>query len=75
MNNIRRKRIGECIGTLYLVKDEIDDILCEEEDSYENMPENFQESERGSASSDAIDSLMEVVDGLNNAIEALEYIG
>lgn len=83
MNKARRKRITSVIGTLGNItgydlietaKDEIEDILWEEEDVYENMPENLQYSMRGEESSDAIDSLQEAVDALENAIELLEEI-
>lgn len=83
MNKVRRKRITSVIGTLENItgydlietaKDEIEDILWEEEDAYENMPENLQYSMRGEESSDAIDSLQEAVDALEDAIELLEEI-
>ena len=83
MNKVRRKRIASVIGTLknitdYVlietIKDEIEDILWEEDDAYNNMPENLQYSMRGEESSDAIDSLQETVDALEEAIDALNEL-
>ena len=83
MNKARRKRIASVIGTLKNItnydliettKDEIEDILWEEDDAYNNMPENLQYSMRGEESSDAIDSLQEAVDALEEAIDALNEL-
>lgn len=78
MNKARRKRITTVIRDLgnirdysfiESIKDEIENILWEEQDAYDNMPENLQYSMRGEESSDAIDSLQEAVDALDEAID------
>ena len=83
MNKARRKRIASVIETLENItgydliettKDEIENILWEEDDAYNNMPENLQYSMRGEESSDAIDSLQEAVDALEEAINALNEL-
>lgn len=83
MNKARRKRIASVIHTLENIidydliesaKDELEDILYEEEDAYDNMPENLQYSMRGEESSDAIDSLQEAVDALEEAIDTLNEL-
>ena len=83
MNKARRKRIASVISTLENItgydlietaRDEIEDILWEEEDAYDNMPENLQYSMRGEESSDAIDSLQEAVDALEEAKDALNEL-
>ena len=83
MNKVRRKRIASVIETLEnitdydlieTIKDEIENILWEEDDAYNNMPENLQYSMRGEESSDAIDSLQEAVDALEEAIDALNEL-
>lgn len=83
MNKVRRKRIASVIETLENItghdliettKDEIEDILWEEDDAYNNMPENLQCSMRGEESSDAIDSLQEAVDILEEAIDVLNEL-
>ena len=83
MNNVRRKKIASSITSLRKItdynliegiKDEIEDILWDEEDAYNNMPENLQYSMRGENSSDAIDSLQEAVDALEEAINIITTI-
>lgn len=78
MNKLRRKRIAVAIDNLERItnydliesiKSEIEDILWEEEDAYDNMPENLQYSVRGEESSEAIDNLQEAVDLLEEAID------
>ena len=82
MNKSRRKRIAAVISTLEnagydiieSARDEIEDILWEEEDAYDNMPENLQYSIRGEESSEAIDNLQEAVDNLEEALNSLNEI-
>lgn len=83
MNNTRRKRIASIITSLrkfsdYVliedIKDEIEDILWDEEDAYNNMPENLQYSIRGENSIEAINSLQEAIDTLERAVNILEEI-
>jgi methyl-accepting chemotaxis protein len=87
MNKSRRKRIAVAIRDLkkttkhnfidnYIdfIKDEIEDILWEENDAYDNMPESLQYSVRGEESSEAIDNLQEAVDLLEEAINLINDI-
>lgn len=87
MNKSRRKRIAVAIRDLektikhnfidnYIdfIKDEIEDILWEENDAYDNMPESLQYSVRGEESSEAIDNLQEAVDLLEEAIDIINDI-
>ena len=87
MNKSRRKRIAVAIRDLekttkhnfidsYIdfIKDEIEDILWEENDAYDNIPENLQYSIRGEESSEAIDNLQEAVDLLEEAIDIINDI-
>lgn len=83
MNNTRRKMIASIIvnlrkfsdyGLIEDIKNEIEDILWDEEDAYNNMPENLQYSIRGENSIDAINSLQEAIDTLERAVNILEEI-
>ena len=83
MNKARRKRIASVISTLENIidydliesaKDELEDILWEENDAYDNMPESLQYSVRGEESSEAIDNLQEAVDLLEEAINLINDI-
>ena len=72
MNNNRRKcledikeRIEAAMSQLACdLKEELESILNEEQDYYDNMPECFQNSERGEASQQAIDNIQSAIDEL-----------
>ena len=57
MNNSRRKRIDALIERIDDLMSDLDLIREEEQDAYDNMPESFQDSERGEAMYNAIDNL------------------
>jgi hypothetical protein len=57
MNAARRKRIEEAMDRLSFIKDEVDSILCDEQDAYEGMPEGLKSSARGEAAENAVGSL------------------
>ena len=72
MNDTRRRRINE-------LKTQIDfanntSILSEEQDAFDNMPEGLQGSYRGMCSEDAIDSMEEASEKLDEVIELLSDI-
>ena len=71
MNKQRRKQIQDAISKIEAL---VQDILDDEIDAFENMPESLQASENGIASEDAQDILGEVVDLLEEAISCLEEI-
>ena len=74
MNNIRRKKIKEIIDNLNNLHGRIEEVLSEEQDAYDNMPEGLQMSDNGMACEDAIDKLEDSMDNLNTAVEILEEI-
>ena len=47
MNNNRRDRLNEIIEQINTLKNDLEDLLSEERDSYEKLSENFQLSEKG----------------------------
>lgn len=69
MNNKRRKEIASVIRKIESV---VSDILAEEEEAFDNMPESLQYSERGDMSQEAQDNLSCAVDSLEEAISYLE---
>lgn len=71
MNKTRRKIIQKAIGDIESV---LQDVLDEEQEAFENMPENLQESERGQISQEAQENLESAIDALGEAISYLEEI-
>ena len=68
MNNTRRKEIQSLIERLAPIQDlfnelkeEADNLLSEEQDYFDNMPESLQYGDRGSMAQEAIDNLEQTV--------------
>lgn len=47
MNNTRRKHLRDLIEKTEGIKSEIEEIRTEEEEYYNNMPEAFQDGDKG----------------------------
>lgn len=75
MNNTRRARISNLIKDLEKKKSEVEDILSEEQDYYDNMPENLQMSSRADAAEAAVGNLEDAVSSIDDAICSLEEAG
>ena len=78
MNNTRRRRINELKTQIDFANNQLKDankklssILNEEQDAFDNIPEGLQSSYRGMCSEDAIDSMEEASDKLDEVIELL----
>lgn len=71
MNKARRTIIKRAIGDVEQI---LQDVLDEECDSFENMPESLQESPNGQASVEAQENLEAAIDALEDAISYLEDI-
>lgn len=76
MNRYRRSILKTIVESLSKINEELRDVIDEETDAYENMPDNLKDGERGSSSSDAIDyledassSLDDIIDTINEAID------
>ena len=72
MNNIRRATIKAIIDELTekfeTMKSEaiekLEDIMSEEQEAYDNLPESFQYSERGEQMESGIDQIQTFIDNL-----------
>ena len=71
MNRIRRRSLKAILGqldelstVLETVKEALQDVLNEEQEAYDNLPEGLQESDRGQQMQEYIDALEGVVDSL-----------
>jgi hypothetical protein len=79
MNKLRRKAIRDIIAKLQLIGDkdalgdcisDLENVLDDESEYFENIPENLQSSQRAMDSEDAIGTLEDVLDELNNAYDS-----
>lgn len=57
MNKIRRNTLREIQAAVLEVREMIENVLDEEQEAYDNMPEGLHESERGETMAEAIDAL------------------
>lgn len=71
MNKQRRQKIKEVRQQIESCKNDLQVILDEEQDYFDNMPENLQGSMRGSDSEDSIDTMESCIDELDEIIKEL----
>lgn len=81
MNDTRRRRLRGIKTQIDFANSQLKDtskrlssILSEEQDAFDNMPEGLQSSYRGMCSEDAIDSMEEASEKLDEVIELLNDI-
>ena len=68
MNAFRRKEIKKAIDLLLEARELLGGVVIDEQDSFDNLPEGFQEGEKGERMEENISEL----DGAINDIENLE---
>lgn len=66
MNAQRRKKLDEINGTLAEARAELETVRDEEQEYFDNMPESFQNGERGQKAQEAIDAMETVIGDLEN---------
>jgi DNA repair ATPase RecN len=71
MNNERRKQIEEAQNLLDNAREILDLAANEEQDSFDNLPEGLQASERGERMEEIATQLADVVTILEDAFETL----
>jgi predicted metal-dependent hydrolase len=75
VNNQRRKDIAKAAALIEDAKSILEDALAEEQEYLDNMPESFQNGEKGELAQAAIDALDEAGQHLDDAISAIETAG
>ena len=71
MNNDRRKALDEIVARLFEIGEEVAALRDEEQEYFDNMPEGFQQGEKGQAAKDAISQLDEAASSIESAIDAI----
>ena len=71
MNYTRRKSLRELIERTEGIKLEIEELRTEEEEYYNNMPEAFQDGEKGDRAQTVIEYLDEAMTAAGDMIENL----
>ena len=71
MNNTRGKHLRDLIEKMEGIKSEIEEIRTEEEEYYNNMPEAFQDGDKGDRAQTVIEYLDEAMTAAGDVIENL----
>ena len=74
MNIKRRKRIALAADTIEIEIDLLREILDQEQEAYDNLPEGLQASSRGEAIQEIIDRLEQAIDSFDSAIDELRNL-
>lgn len=72
MNNDRRKRVSEIKEQLLILQDDIDNLFQEEQESFDNLPEQFKSTERGEKMQTSLDSLSNAYDNMDLVVMELD---
>jgi t-SNARE complex subunit (syntaxin) len=71
MNKKRRGRLEKLVGPLEDIKSQIETILEEEQEAFDNIPENLQDGEKGEKSQNVISSIESVIQSIDEAISSI----
>ena len=74
MNNQDRKQLDEAIDLLEQAKAIIESISEQEQEKFDNLSENLQQSEKGQRFEEVSSELADVVSNLEEAIDAIENV-
>ncbi|VEJ94925.1 Uncharacterised protein [uncultured Blautia sp.] len=74
MNRQRRKKLTEAFEKITEVMDILESVKSEEEESYENLPDNFRDGDRGEEMQNYIDMIEEAYGYLDDANSVIEQI-
>jgi uncharacterized coiled-coil DUF342 family protein len=71
MNDTRRKQIAAIREKLATIQTELEDVRDAEQDYYDNMPESFQNSDKGEKADQAVAFLNDAYNDLETVIDSL----
>ena len=74
MNNVRRKSLNELVIKLYEINEELENIYCDEEEYFNNIPENLKCGERAYQSEEAISVLQDTSSLIEDVISNIEDV-
>lgn len=74
MNRERRRKLNKIFDSLKEAIDVLEEVKREEEESLENLPDNFRYGERGEEMQNYIDMIDETTEYLEDAQSVIEQI-
>lgn len=72
MNQQRRNEIAKLKDQLEEIAGNVSGLMDDEQEYFDNMPESFQQGEKGQTAESAIDALQSAVDSIEEAMSSLE---
>lgn len=72
MNKQRRDILRQALVALDLAESHVSDSMDDEQSALDNLPESFQDSDRGAAFEDNIDRLNDAIDLIGQAYDLIE---
>ena len=74
MNRVRRKRLGEAFDKIAEIKEILESVKAEEQETLENLPDNFRYGEKGEEMQNYIEMMEEAYGYLDDAGSVIEQI-
>lgn len=68
MNKQRRSVLRDLIDRLNPIRDELESVKDEEQDAYDNLPDGLRDGMRGEMMAENVDGLQEAIDALENDV-------
>lgn len=72
MNNKRRKQIEEIIEKLEVATNDLNLLMSEEQDAFDNLPSSFQEGETGQKMEEAISNIEYAISDIESVVTSLQ---
>ena len=74
MNKARRSKLDKAYRYLSTAEEIVTEVLEQEQDAFDNLPENLQDSQMACSMEDAISALEDVSDAISEAIQNITEI-
>lgn len=74
MNKQRRNKLGKAFDLIVEAERILEEVKQEEDETRENLPDNFRDGERGQQMQDAIDMIDETIGYCQDAESVIEQI-
>ena len=74
MNKTRRQQLRKWLEDMESIKSELENIVDDEQNYYDCIPENLQGSQRACDSEEAIEQMEEAVSSIEEVISIIEEI-
>lgn len=72
MNKARKEEIERIVLQLGVLRDELELVMGEEQEAFDNLPEGIQTSERGERMGENVDAIEEAVNHIVESIDILD---